>query len=198
MTEIIAAILGAIVGAVLAPLVMPLEWLSHQLQRRYGPRPKANDLFDVHFVNEQGQNTYVKNDEPTLRGNDLSWFRVNVHFKLRVKERIVLTNIELNYPDVNAWPTEQTITVNGSQQVTDSRFGLGQPKALEAETVIDVLLFREFRCNADKTWYGDYKHVVTILEFSTRRSDGFYRLVVTGTLKPGGQVSDVTMQLVGA
>ena len=163
---------------------------------KHSPQLKANDLFDVQFVNEQGQNTYCKNDDPALRFHDLSWFKVHLHFKLRVKQRIVLTNIGLNYPHVVAWPGEQQIMLDGDRQATDSRFGLGRHKAVEAESIIDVLMARTFHCNADKTWDGDYQRVEAKLEFTIRGIDGFHGLVIRGELKPGGCVSDVGMELI--
>ena len=195
MTEVIAAIVGAVAGVILTLFAAPLEWLAWAVHRRYGPRPKVYDLFDVNFVNEQGQNIYSKNDKPTLRGDDPSWFNVNVHFKLRVKESVVITNIELAYPELVAWPGEQAITVDGHKQTTDSRFGLSQHQPMDKETVIDVQLRRKFFCKAEQTWYGDYKQVVATIEFTTRRSEGFHRLVITGLLATGGQVSDVVSQL---
>ena len=195
MTEVIAAIVGAVVGVILSLFAAPLEWLAWVVHRRYGPRPKVYDLFDVNFVNEQGQNIYSKNDESKLQGDDHSWFIVNVHFKLRVKESVVITNIELAYPDLVAWPGEQAITIDEKKQTTDSRFGLSQHQPMDKEAVIDVQLWRKFFCEAEQTWYGDYKHVVATIEFTTRRSEGFHRLVITGLLATGGQVSDVVSQL---
>jgi hypothetical protein len=191
VTEIIAAVVGAIVAAILVPLLAPLSWLGRVLQLRSGWRPKIRDLFDVGFVNEQGQNIYIRNPDPALSPNDLSWFRVTTHFKLGVKEPIVLTNIELYYPAiVSAWRGEQVIKINGDPQTTDGRFGLETPKVLAADT-FDIYLVRTFRCNASDTWDGDFQELLIMIEFTTAGSSGFHRVLVTATLQPGGKVGNV-------
>ena len=190
---ILAAAVGAAVGAFLAPIaqifISPYRWMSHALQRRFNLHPDY--LFDVDFVSEQGQNIYVKNDDPNLRPYDESHFEVQVRFRLRAKEIIKVIDIKLDYPDVLSTPMEQVIDVNGNAVGLDNRYSLQSPLALEHEDMIDVRLWRKFLAKANGTWEGDMKNVQIFLGYTSQFSNGHQEALVYGKLAPGGRIENV-------
>lgn len=174
-----------ICAASLAGFLVWLDWRERGAFVRpvlpASQRP-AHELFTVNPVNTWGENIYTRRQAD---GIEKLW--VCVHFNLWSKHTVEIVNVDLRYGACDM-PGRQTIVFDSKQpELTDASFRLQHRTRVEAGSVIDVRIGRDFTSKLSE----DYGASTVRFEVSSTEWPGIRHLEVGGRLAAGGELADV-------